>query len=282
MFDSLQDRLGQTLKAVAGQARLTEDNIKDTLREVRRALLEADVALPVVTDFVEAVKEKAVGEDVSQSLNPGQMFLKIVEGELRAAMGEANEELNLAAQPPAIILMAGLQGAGKTTSTGKLAKLLKERDKKKVMVVSADVYRPAAIKQLETLAQELDVHFCPSSADEKPVDIAHRALSEARKLFCDVLKANGFEVEPVADGELALNAARAFAPDLVIMDIQLPNISGLDLIVAFKKDASLVDTPVLAVTAYAGKGDEDRCVRSSRHAPKGQEQPLSTIKRNHS
>jgi signal recognition particle subunit SRP54 len=187
MFDSLQDRLSLSLKKISGQARISEDNVKDTLREVRQALLEADVALPVVKDFVEQVKQRALGIDVSESLNPGQMFLKVVQEELQATMGEANESLNLSTTPPAIILMAGLQGAGKTTSTAKLAKLLKERDKKKVMVVSVDVYRPAAIKQLETLATELDVGFFPSNIEQKPIDIAVAAIDEAKKRFYDVL-----------------------------------------------------------------------------------------------
>ncbi|MGI9888328.1 signal recognition particle protein [Vibrio chagasii] len=187
MFDNLTDRLSKTLKNISGKGRLTEDNIKDTLREVRMALLEADVALPVVRDFVKRVKEGAVGVEVSKSLTPGQEFIKIVQAELEAVMGESNEALNLAAQPPAVILMAGLQGAGKTTSVGKLSKLLTERDKKKVLVVSADVYRPAAIKQLETLASDVGVDFFPSSADQKPIDIANAAIDHAKKKFYDVL-----------------------------------------------------------------------------------------------
>ena len=162
-----------SLRSITGKARLTEENIQDTLREVRMALLEADVALPVVKQFVESVKQRALGQEVMKSLSPGQAFLKIVQAELEAVMGSANEGLDLAVHPTAaIILMAGLQGAGKTTSVAKLAKLLKERDKKKVTVVSADVYRPAAIKQLETLAGEVGVDFFPSENDQKPVDIA--------------------------------------------------------------------------------------------------------------
>jgi signal recognition particle subunit SRP54 len=187
MFENLSERLGKTLKNISGKGRLTEDNIKDTLREVRMALLEADVALPVVRDFIGQVKERAVGTEVSKSLNPGQVFIKIVQSELESVMGQVNESLNLAAQPPAVVLMAGLQGAGKTTSVGKLAALLKEREKKKVLVVSADVYRPAAIKQLETLASEVGVEFFPSSADQKPIDIANGAIDFARKHFFDVL-----------------------------------------------------------------------------------------------
>jgi len=187
MFENLSERLGKTLKNISGKGRLTEDNIKDTLREVRMALLEADVALPVVRDFIGQVKERAVGTEVSKSLNPGQVFIKIVQSELESVMGQVNESLNLAAQPPAVILMAGLQGAGKTTSVGKLAALLKQREKKKVLVVSVDVYRPAAIKQLETLATEVDVDFFPSSEDQKPIDIANAAIDFARKHFFDVL-----------------------------------------------------------------------------------------------
>lgn len=187
MFENLTDRLSRTLKNISGKGRLTEENIKETLREVRMALLEADVALPVVREFVQRVKESAVGVEVSKSLTPGQEFIKIVQAELEAVMGEANEALNLAAQPPAVILMAGLQGAGKTTSVAKLSKLLKERDKKRVLVVSADVYRPAAIKQLETLAHDIGVDFFPSAAEQKPLDIVNAAISHAKKQFFDVL-----------------------------------------------------------------------------------------------
>lgn len=187
MFESLQDRLSHSLKTVTGQARLSEENIQDTLRQVRMALLEADVALEVVKDFVAKVKEKALGMDVSQSLNPGQQFVKIVQDELQGMMGEVNDSLNLSTKPPAVILMAGLQGAGKTTSVGKLARFLKEKEKKSVSVVSADIYRPAAIQQLETLANEVGVRFFPSSPDQKPVDIARAAIDDARTQFCDVL-----------------------------------------------------------------------------------------------
>ena len=187
MFENLSDRLSKTLRNITGKGRLTEDNIKDTLREVRMALLESDVALPVVREFIAQVKEHALGEEVNKSLTPGQEFLRIVRTELEKAMGEANEELNLAVQPPAVILMAGLQGAGKTTSVGKLAKFLKERHKKKVLVVSADVYRPAAIKQLQTLAEALKVDFFPTETSQKPVDIAEAALKHAKLNFFDVL-----------------------------------------------------------------------------------------------
>lgn len=187
MFDNLTERLSKTLRAVTGKARLTDDNIKDTLREVRKALLEADVALPVVKTFVERVRKRAVGVEVARALNPGQQFLKVVQAELVDLMGQANESLNLAQQPPAVVLMAGLQGAGKTTSVAKLSRFLKERQKKKVLVVSADVYRPAAIQQLETLAGEVGVEFFPSSADQKPVDIARNAVAHAKKQFIDVV-----------------------------------------------------------------------------------------------
>jgi signal recognition particle subunit SRP54 len=187
MFESLSDRLSQSLRGISGKARLSDENIQETLREVRMALLEADVALPVVKDFVEAIKQRALGQEVMKSLSPGQAFLKIVQNELEEVMGAANEGLNLATKPPAVILMAGLQGAGKTTSVAKLAKLLKERDKKKVTVVSADVYRPAAIKQLETLAGEVGADFFASDISQKPTDIVRAAIDHAKIQFSDVL-----------------------------------------------------------------------------------------------
>ncbi|WGO82891.1 signal recognition particle protein [Arsenophonus apicola] len=187
MFDNLTDRLSRTLRNISGRGRLTEDNIKETLREVRMALLEADVALPVVREFIQSVKESAVGQDVNKSLTPGQEFVKIVQNELTKAMGEENSALNLAIQPPAVILMAGLQGAGKTTTVAKLGKILKEKQKKKVLVVSADIYRPAAIKQLETLTQTVGIDFFPSTSSEKPVEIAINALQHAKLKFYDVL-----------------------------------------------------------------------------------------------
>lgn len=187
MFESLTEQLSQTLRALGGKARLSEDNIQDSLREVRKALLEADVALPVVKDFVEHVKLRALGQEVSRSLSPGQAFIKIVQAELQMLMGNENSALDLRATPPAVILMAGLQGAGKTTTVAKLALLLKNRDKKSVMVASADVYRPAAIKQLETLAAEAGVEFFPSDASQKPADIARGAIDAAKRKFVDVL-----------------------------------------------------------------------------------------------
>lgn len=187
MFDNLTDRLGHSLRNITGSGRLTEDNIKDTLREVRMALLEADVALPVVKDFIERIREQALGQEVMKALAPGQAFVKIVHDELVRTMGDANETLNLATTPPAVILMAGLQGAGKTTTVAKLARFLKEREKKKVLVVSVDIYRPAAIKQLETVAAEVGAIFFSSSADQKPIDIARNAIAEGKLKFVDVV-----------------------------------------------------------------------------------------------
>ncbi|MFI0376776.1 MAG: signal recognition particle protein, partial [Candidatus Thiodiazotropha sp.] len=187
MFDNLTQRLGKVLTNLRGQGRLTDDNIKETMREVRMALLEADVALPVVREFIDQVKRKAMGEEVMKSLTPGQTLIKIVNDELIHVMGEANEALDLAVQPPAVILMAGLQGSGRTTSAAKLGRWLLQQGKKKISVVSCDVYRPAAIDQLETLARDVGLDFIPSSGDEKPLDIAKRALKETAKGFAEVL-----------------------------------------------------------------------------------------------
>jgi signal recognition particle subunit SRP54 len=187
MFDSLSDRLGSTLKKIRGQGRITEDNVKETLREVRMALLEADVALPVVREFIDNVKERAMGQDVLRSLTPGQVLVKIVNDELVAVMGDDSNSLNLSTQPPAVILMAGLQGAGKTTSVAKLARWLKERERKSVMVASTDIYRPAAIDQLETLAKEVDARFFPSQSSQNPVDIARNAIEQAKRDYVDVV-----------------------------------------------------------------------------------------------
>jgi len=187
MFDNLSDRLSKTVKKLRGQARLTEDNIKDALRDVRMALLEADVALPVVRSFIDKVKARAVGQEVVGSLSPGQALIKVVNDELVELMGKENESLDLKAQPPAVVLLAGLQGAGKTTTAGKLAKLLKDREKKTVAMVSCDVYRPAAIKQLETLAKQVDVEFIPSEVGQSPLEIAKNALEYAKTHYIDVL-----------------------------------------------------------------------------------------------
>jgi len=187
MLDNLTQRLARVMKTLRGEARLTEDNIADALREVRLALLEADVALPAVKALISAVKEKAVGEEVIGSLSPGQALIGVVHQELTRLMGEAHKGLNLATQPPAVVLMAGLQGAGKTTTVGKLAKFLRDTQKKKVLVVSCDVYRPAAIEQLRTVAGQAGVDFFPSSSSDRPVDIARAAVDWAKKHFHDVL-----------------------------------------------------------------------------------------------
>jgi len=222
MFDNLTDRLGSTLKKIKGQGRLTESNIKETLREVRMALLEADVALPVVTDFIERIKTGALGQEVQSSLSPGQSLIKLVQSELVTVMGEANEKLNLNAVPPAIILMAGLQGAGKTTTVAKLGRWLKENQKKKVGVVSADVYRPAAIKQLQMLANDLSLDFFESDASQDPVDIAKNAIEAAKKKFLDVIivdTAGRLHVDDEMMGEIkALHAAINPVETLFVVD----------------------------------------------------------------
>src|SRR6185295_18465221 len=186
MLDTLTGRLAKIVKTIRGEARLTESNIQEALREVRIALLEADVALPVVKHFIDAVRAKALGGEVVGSLTPGQALVGVVHRELTSLMGEANAGLDLAAQPPAVILMAGLQGSGKTTTSGKLALLLKN-EKKKVGLVSADVYRPAAIEQLKTVAGQVGADFIASEVNEKPADIAKRALEYARTHYLDVL-----------------------------------------------------------------------------------------------
>lgn len=187
MFDNLTDRLSTAFKTLRGQGRLTESNISDALREVRAALLEADVALPVVKAFIDQVRERAVGAEVLSSLTPGQVVVKIVYDQLVALMGESTSEIRLNVRPPAVILLAGLQGAGKTTSAAKLARRLQTQHKKKVMLVSCDVYRPAAIEQLRTLSADIDALFFASEVGQNPVDIARNALAEAKKRFADVL-----------------------------------------------------------------------------------------------
>ena len=252
MFENLSQRLTRTMQKLRGKGRLTEDSIRETLREVRIALLEADVALPVVQSFIGQVKERALGQEVISSLEPGQAFVKIVHDELVRIMGEENEDLDLRASPPVVVLLAGLQGSGKTTTTAKLAKHLKEQSKKKVMVVSCDVYRPAAIEQLETLATQVDVLFHPSSASDKPVAIARQALDAARKQFVDVLlvdtagrlhvdadmmdeisqlhaAVNPHETLFVVDsmtGQDAANTARAFNETLALTGVILTKTDG--------------------------------------------------------
>ncbi len=252
MLDNLTQRLARVMKTLKGEARLTESNIADALREVRMALLEADVALPVVKDLIAAVKERAVGEEVIGSLTPGQALVGVVHKELARIMGEANVGLNLATQPPAVILMAGLQGAGKTTTVGKLAKLLKETQKKKVLVVSCDVYRPAAIEQLKTVAGQVGVDCFPSSTQDKPVDIARGAIDWAKRHYHDVLLVdtagrlaidepmmkeiaelhaaiNPIETLFVVDamlGQDAVNTAKAFNEALPLTGVVLTKLDG--------------------------------------------------------
>jgi signal recognition particle subunit SRP54 len=222
MFDNLSQRLQVTLKRLRGQGRLTEENTREALREVRMALLEADVALPVVKDFIEHVRAKAAGQEVLASLTPGQALIKVVHDELVALMGAANEKLNLAARPPAVILVAGLQGSGKTTTVAKLARFLREREHKSVMVVSADVYRPAAIEQLQKLAATVGAEFFPSRPDQKPVDIARHAVEEARKRMMDVLivdSAGRLHVdEPMMQEIRAVHAALEPVETLFVVD----------------------------------------------------------------
>jgi len=252
MFENLTDRLSRAGNALKGRGRITEDNIRDTLRQVRMALLEADVALPVVKDFIERTRVRALGAEVAKSLTPGQAFIKIIHDELVNTMGSANEALNLRAQPPAIVLLAGLQGAGKTTTAAKLARRLAERDGRKVMLASVDVYRPAAILQLERLAGEVGAVFCPSDAGEDPVEIARRAVESARRELCDVLiidtagrlhvddgmmeearrihaAVNPVETLFVVDsmaGQDAVNAARAFGDALALTGVILTKTDG--------------------------------------------------------
>jgi signal recognition particle subunit SRP54 len=251
MLENLTGRLQGVIKNLRGQARLTEENISDAMREVRMALLEADVALPVVKDFIAKVKERAQGKEVLQSLTPGQAVIEVVNDELTTLMGKANVGLNLATQPPAIILMAGLQGSGKTTTSAKLAKLLKEQ-KKKVLLASADIYRPAAIAQLQTLAKQLDIDCFESNASQKPVDIASQAIDFAKKGYYDVLifdtagrlgideammaeiKALHTLLKPIEtlfvvdamQGQDAVNTAKAFGDTLPLTGVVLTKLDG--------------------------------------------------------
>ena len=252
MFESLSSRLGDTLRALSGSGRLTEDDVKNASRDLRMALLEADVALPVVRDFVERVRARAVGTEVTQSLTPGQAFLRIVQQELVTTLGGETQGLNLRAQPPVVILMAGLQGSGKTTTSGKLALRLKDVDKKKVMLVCCDVYRPAAIEQLRIVAEKIGVECFPSAVGQNPVDIAKAALDHARKAYAEVLivdtagrtsvdeammqeiAALHAAIEPaetlfVVDsmtGQDAANTAKAFADRLPLSGVVLTKVDG--------------------------------------------------------
>ncbi|THU00272.1 signal recognition particle protein [Lampropedia puyangensis] len=252
MASALSDKLSRLVKEMRGQARITESNVQDMLREVRMALLEADVALPVVRDFIARVKEKALGQDVVGSLKPGQALVGIVNKELAATMGDGQAELNLNVQPPAVILMAGLQGAGKTTTSAKIAKLLKERLKKKVLTVSGDVYRPAAIEQLKTVSAQAGAEWFPSTPDQKPLDIARAALDYAKKHYFDVLivdtagrlaidevlmeeiktlhaainPAETLFVVDAMQGQDAINTAKAFKEALPLTGIVLTKLDG--------------------------------------------------------
>jgi len=225
MFENLSDRLTRVVKNIKGEARITEANTQEMLREVRLALLEADVALPVVKEFINQVKEQALGEEVLNSLTPGQALVGIVHKQLIKLIGEKTEEINLAAQPPVVILMAGLQGAGKTTTTGKLAKYLKDNLKKKVLTVSADVYRPAAIEQLKTVSAQAGAEFFPSDIAQKPVDIALAALNHAKRQFFDVLildTAGRLGIDEAMMNEIkALHAAVNPTETLFVIDAML-------------------------------------------------------------
>ncbi len=251
MLENLTGRLQGVIKNLRGQARLTEDNISDAMREVRMALLEADVALPVVKEFISRVKARAQGKEVLQSLTPGQAVIEVVNDELTELMGKANVGLNLATQPPAIILMAGLQGSGKTTTSAKLAKLLKEQ-KKKVLLASADIYRPAAITQLQTLAKQLDIDCFDSNANQKPSEIAALTLEHAKKNYYDVvifdtagrlgidevmmaeIKALHTQLNPIEtlfvvdamQGQDAVNTAKAFGETLPLTGVVLTKLDG--------------------------------------------------------
>ncbi|MFY9811139.1 signal recognition particle protein [Aquabacterium sp.] len=252
MASNLTERLSRLVKTMRGQSRITETNVQDMLREVRMALLEADVALPVVRDFIARVKDKALGQEVVSSLTPGQVLVSIVQKELSATMGEGVADINLAAQPPAVILMAGLQGAGKTTTTAKLAKHLIEKRKKKVLTVSADVYRPAAIEQLKTVTAQAGAEWFPSTPEQKPADIAAAAIDYARRHYFDVLlvdtagrlaidealmaeiKALHAQLNPVEtlfvvdamQGQDAINTAKAFKEALPLTGVVLTKLDG--------------------------------------------------------
>ncbi len=263
MFESLTQRLSGTIERLRGRGRLTEENIRETLREVRIALLEADVALPVVQALVERIKVRAVGQEVLKSLTPGQALIKIVRDELTSVMGAAATDLNLNVPAPAVILMAGLQGAGKTTTVAKLAKHLRERRKKKVMVVSADVYRPAAIEQLKTLAQQVDVLWFPSDASQKPEAIVRAAIDDARKSFADVLivdTAGRTSIDEAMMREIqALHAAVSPVETLFVVD----SMTGQDAAVTAKHfgDALPLTGVVLTKTDGDARGGAALSVR---------------------
>jgi signal recognition particle subunit SRP54 len=281
MFDKLSSRLGAVVEGLRGRGRITEENVAETLRQVRMALLEADVALPVVKEFIDAVKARAVGLEIHRSLTPGQALVRVIHEELVRVMGEGVRPLNLRAQPPVVMLLAGLQGAGKTTTAAKIAKWLKERDRKRVLLVSTDVYRPAAMLQLERLGQQLGVDVAPSSPSTPPVDIARRALEEARRGLYDVLlvdtagrlhvdeammdevRALSAAVQPVETlfvvdsmaGQDAVNAARAFGAALDLTGIVLTGQPILFVGVGEKPDALEVFQPERMASRILGMGD---------------------------
>ena len=253
MFESLSQRLSSTVDRLRGRGRLTEANIRESLREVRIALLEADVALPVVQALIQRVQVRAVGQEVLKSLTPGQALIKVVRDELTTLMGSVNTDLNLAAAPPAIVLMAGLQGAGKTTTVAKLARFLRERRKKKVMVVSCDIYRPAAIEQLRTLAEQVEVMFHPSSSAQSAVEIAASALDAAKRNFVDVLlvdTAGRLHVDEAMMTEIkALHAALDPVETLFVVD----SMTGQDAAVTAKAFAEAL--PLTGVVLTKTDGD---------------------------
>jgi signal recognition particle subunit SRP54 len=269
MASALSDKLSKLVKHISGQARITEANVADMLREVRMALLEADVALPVVRDFIARVKDKALGQEVINSLTPGQVLVSIVQKELAATMGEGVSDINLAAQPPAVILMAGLQGAGKTTTTAKLAKHLITKRKKKVLTVSADVYRPAAIEQLKTVTGQAGAEWFPSDPSQKPVDIVLAALDYARKHYVDVLlvdTAGRLAIDEALMQEIkALHAAVNPVETLFVVDAML----GQDAINTAKsfKEALPLTGIVLTKTDGDSRGGAALSVRQITGAP---------------
>ncbi len=269
MFESLSEKLSQTFRNVTGKARLTEENIADALRDVRMALLEADVALPVVRDFIERVRGQALGQAVSAALNPGEAFVKLVHEQLVEIMGAEHSALDLKARPPVVILMAGLQGSGKTTTVAKLARLLKERMRKKVAVVSADVYRPAAIEQLRTLAGEVGAYFVASDPSEAPLAIAARALREADTQFADVLivdTAGRLAVDEAMMAEIrALHAALTPTETLFVVDAM----TGQDAVNTARAfaDALPLTGVVLAKTDGDARGGAALSVRAITGKP---------------
>ena len=269
MASALTDKLSRLVKTLRGQSRITEDNVGEMLREVRMALLEADVALPVVRDFIARVKEKALGREVLGSLQPGQVLVSIVNQELAVTMGQGVSDINLAVQPPAVILMAGLQGAGKTTTTAKLAKHLIDKRKKKVLTVSGDVYRPAAIEQLKTVTAQAGAEFFPSSADQKPVAIALAALDYAKRHFFDVLlvdTAGRLAIDEVLMREIQeLHAALHPIETLFVVDAM----QGQDAINTAKafKDALPLTGIILTKTDGDSRGGAALSVRQVTGAP---------------